>query len=105
MKYVVTLAAFLAPSAAFADAVESAYRLCQVIDGAGLSTQPCEVSGWSGTVTAYLDMTGGEARKTCQGMAEMLSAKGMRFPKRQWTLQIKSPYSGGNSIAYCNLPQ
>ncbi len=88
-----------------ADAVENAYRLCQVIDGTGLGSSPCEVSGWDGSVTATMDMASGEARKTCVGMVSMLAQKNIRFPGRQWTLQIKSPYSGKNSIAYCNLPQ
>lgn len=99
-----TLAISVMPAAA-RDAVDSAYLLCQVIDNTGLSSQPCEVSGWSGTVTATIDTTSGEARIMCAGMASQLRAKGILFSGRQWTLQIKSPYSGGNSIAYCNLPQ
>lgn len=87
------------------DAVNSAFLLCQVIDNTGLSSAPCEVSGWSGTVTATIDTTSGEARTMCAGMTSQLKAKGILFSGRQWTLQIVSPYSGGNSIAYCNLPQ
>ncbi|NKM14169.1 hypothetical protein GFL85_24640 [Rhizobium laguerreae] len=92
-----------APSFA-ADAVSNAYALCQVIDNTGLSSSPCEVSGWSGTVTATIDMDSTNARETCNGMVGMLRQKNIAFTGRQWTLQIKSPYSGGNSIAYCNLP-
>lgn len=89
---------------ALADAVDNAFVLCRVIDGTGLSSSPCEVSGWSGTVTATIDMSSGEARKLCPQIANTMREKGLRFTGRQWTLQIKSPYSGGNTIAFCNLP-
>lgn len=98
-------AASLVAAPALADAVQNAYLLCQVIDNTGLSSSPCEVSGWSGTVTATIDMDSANARETCTGMVGMLKQKSVRFEGRQWTLQIKSPYSGGNSIAYCDLPQ
>jgi hypothetical protein len=98
-------AASLVAAPAFADAVENAYLLCQVIDNTGLSSKPCEVSGWSGSVTATIDMDSSNARETCAGMVGTLKQKNIRFDGRQWTLQIVSPYSSGNSIAYCNLPQ
>ncbi|MBB2674536.1 hypothetical protein [Rhizobium lentis] len=98
-------AASLVAAPAFADAVENAYLLCQVIDNTGLSSSPCEVSGWGGTVTATIDMDSVNARETCTGMIGMLRQKNVRFEGRQWTLQIASPYSGGKSIAFCNLPQ
>lgn len=82
--------------------VENAYALCSTIDGTGLASAPCEVSGWGKSVTTTIDMNSGEARQLCTKVAGMMRGKGMTF-RQGWTLQIKSPYSGTNSIAFCNL--
>ena len=109
MKAWVILAGMLplAVSAAHADSVsstvDSAYALCRVFDGTGLTSSPCEVSGWNSTVTAVVDMTASEARKLCPQIADLMRQKGTRF-NNGWKLQIRSPYSGTNSIAFCNLP-
>jgi len=91
-----------ASHSAKADSVDSAYLLCRLVDGAGLASAPCAVSGWNATVTATVDMNSGEARKLCGQMAELMRQKGHQFDSK-WTLQIKSPYSGANSIAFCRL--
>jgi hypothetical protein len=44
-----------------------------------------------------------EARKLCVQVAALMASKGAHFDSG-WTFQIKSPYSGGSSITYCNLP-
>lgn len=82
--------------------VANAYALCQVIDGTGLGSAPCDVSGWNQSVTAVLDMNSEEARSLCSQVATMVHQKGMTFDDG-WTLQIQSPYSNGSSIAYCQL--
>ncbi|MCQ1771318.1 hypothetical protein NOI24_08405 [Neorhizobium galegae] len=82
--------------------VRAAYALCSVVDGTGLASSPCEVSGWGSSVTATIDMNSTEARDLCQKVASLMRQKGVDFD-RGWTFQIKSPYSGGNSIAYCSL--
>lgn len=89
---------------AAADAVDNAYTLCRLIDSVGLASAPCEVSGWNSSVTTVIDMNSGEARDLCGKIAGTMSQKGMAFGEG-WTLQIASPYSDGNSIAYCNLPR
>lgn len=92
-----------APTAATEDkSVQSAYALCSVIDGTGLASSPCEVSGWGSSVTATIDMTSSEARKLCSQISGEMRSRGVNF-RKGWTLQIKSPYSGENSIAFCNL--
>lgn len=83
--------------------VKHAYTLCEVFDSTGLTSSPCQVSGWNSTVTAVVDMTASEARKLCPQVAGMMQARGARFNKG-WKLQIRSPYSGENSIAFCTLP-
>ena len=93
------------PALADPNALENAYRVCAKVDETGLASKPCRVSEQSRTVTATLDISSGEARDLCTQMADLLWREGIRFPGRQWTLQIASPSSGGNSIASCNLPQ
>lgn len=89
----------LHPAAVLAD---TACALCSVVDSTGLGSQPCEVSGWNSSVTATLDMSSSEARKVCAQVAALLKQKGISFDAG-WTLQIRSPYSGDNTIAYCDL--
>lgn len=101
-KTIATVAAILSASPAFAvDAVDNAYSLCRMLDGTGLTSSKCEVSGWSSTVTTTIDMSSDEARKLCAQISESVADKGMVFGG--WTLNIKSPYSGGNNIAFCTL--
>ena len=87
------------------DAVENAYRVCAKVDETGLASKPCEVSEQSRTVTATLDMSSGVARDLCTQLVDLLWREGIRFPGRQWTLQIASPSSEGDSVVSCNLPQ
>lgn len=91
-----------APAAADEVSVKNAYLLCAFIDGTNLGSAPCEISGWNSSVTAVLDMSSGEARQLCAQIAGMMRDQGHRF-QGGWTFQIKSPYSGGNSIAFCDL--
>lgn len=93
----------LTPLPVAADTVGNAYALCHVIDGRGFSSAPCSVSGWQQAVTATVDMHAAEARKLCPRLAGMMREKNMRFDAG-WRLEIKSPYSGSSTIAFCNLP-
>lgn len=81
---------------------ENAHYLCSMLDGTGLMSEPCAVSGWNSSVTATIDMDGGEARDLCGKLARSMRSNGKTFDKG-WTLQIKSPYSNDKSIAFCNL--
>lgn len=89
-------------TASHADDVGYAYALCQMFDGSNLLSKPCEVSGWSSAVVVTVDMNSGEARKLCPMITNFLAQQSVNF-EGSWTLQIKSPYSGDNSIAYCQL--
>jgi hypothetical protein len=89
---------------AVADDVGSAAYLCALVDATGLASAKCETSVWNSAVIATVDMKSGEARDVCGKIAGHMAEKGRTF-KREWTLQIRSPYSGENSIAYCNLPR
>lgn len=102
MRLMLAAAAALFCTAAQADTVSNAYTLCKFMDGAGMASAPCKVSGWNKTVTATIDMNSGEARKLCAQVAGMMRQQKLPFDAG-WTMQIKSPYSGGNSIAFCNL--
>lgn len=101
LVYVIT-AGLCLPRGALADTVENAYALCRVIDGTGLSSSPCSVSGGQQAVTATIDMVSSEARKLCAQVAGLMREKRMHFDTG-WRLQIKSPYSGSNTIAFCQL--
>lgn len=103
MKALIVAAALtLAPLPGRADAVSNAYALCRVIDGTGFSSAPCSVSGRQQAVTATVDMHAAEARKLCPRLAGLTREKSLRFDAG-WKLEIKSPYSGSSTIAFCNL--
>lgn len=100
-----TIALCFLSAPALADAkgsVESAYRVCALFDSTGLASAPCEVTGWGSSVEVKIDMTAAEARKLCPQVAGMARDKGWSFGKG-WTLKIYSPFSGGDTIAYCDL--
>mgnify|MGYP001371966141 FL=1 len=82
--------------------VDNAYRLCAVFDGTGLTSSKCSVSGWNSSVDVKIDMTSGEARKLCVQVAALARQKGMTFDPG-WQIRIYSPYSGDNTIAFCQL--
>lgn len=96
------IALFSVPAFARTDTVGNAYAVCRLIDSTGLGSKPCEVSAWDSAVIATLDMTSAEARSLCIQLANLLYNKNIKFDGR-WTLQIKSPFSGNNSIAFCRL--
>jgi hypothetical protein len=100
---IVAAALTLAPVPGRADTVSNAYALCRVIDGTGFSSAPCSVSGWQQAVTATLDMHASEAWKLCPRLAGLMREKNLRF-EAGWKLEIKSPYSGSITIAFCSLP-
>ncbi|QXZ80945.1 hypothetical protein [Rhizobium sp. L51/94] len=97
--------ASISSTPAFADTVTDAFFMCKVVDGTGLATAPCEVSGWKQTVTASLDMSSEDARQACKMLTDLAQKYNKHFEEGNWTIQIKSPYSGDNSTAYCNLPK
>ena len=94
--------AFTTP--AFADAVDSAWELCTIIDGANLASEPCEVSGWRTALIVVVDIGGDEAQNLCEQFAQTSADRDLRFESDLWRLQFKSLESGG-IIAMCRLPQ
>lgn len=94
---------FIASSASADNkSVENAYGLCQVFDKTGLVSEPCSVSGWNSSVDVRMDTNGGEARKVCSAVVQMVRKQGLRFDNR-WKIRIYSPYSGDRPIAQCRL--
>jgi hypothetical protein len=92
-------------TAAMADSetsVSNAFGLCRVFDGTDLLSEPCSVSGWNSSVDVKMDTSGGEARKICSDVADMMRAQGIRFDAG-WKIRIYSPFSGDSTIAQCNL--
>lgn len=97
-------ALFALPAEANADDISSANYLCAVMDSTGLTSAKCQLSVWQSAIVATIDMNSGEARDLCGKIAGHMKEKGYTF-QREWTLQIRSPYSGENSIAFCNMPR
>lgn len=100
---VVAICAIAAPLPVAADEVDDAYALCRVADATGLESEPCEVSGWGSAVVFHIDMASDEARGLCANMQGFVRDNGLSFGGK-WKLEIKSPYSNGQPIAYCVLP-
>lgn len=98
----VAVAIALLPQAASADTVDNAYGFCSALDGTGLLSKPCEVSGWSQAIDVSIDTSSSEARKICAGIVAQASQVGAHFDKG-WKVRIYSPYSNGNTIAQCSF--
>lgn len=90
------------PIAAGADTVDNAFRFCRALDGTGVLSKPCEVSGWSQAIDLSIDTSSSEARKICAGIIAQASQVGAHFDKG-WKVRIYSPYSNGNTIAQCGF--
>lgn len=105
MKFLVATTALIVSAAvAKADDVTSANYLCALLDSTGMTSAECELSPWNSAVTTSIDMESGEARKLCAKLSGYMREKGYTF-ERDWQLQIRSPYSGESSIAFCPLPR
>ena len=89
---------------ASADDMRSANYLCAIVDSTGLTSAKCQLAVWQSAIVATIDMNTAEARDLCGKIAVHMKEKGYTFA-RPWTLQIRSPYSGENSIAFCDMPR
>ena len=99
-KLIVSL--FLVSGLFGANTVDNAFILCRALDNTNLLSKECSVSGWNQSVDVHMDMSSGEARKTCPELVSFAKSNGLRFDKG-WKLKIFSPYSNGNTIAQCNF--
>ena len=91
---------------AYADStssVDSAFKMCEMFDSTGALTQKCSVSGSDSSVSIWVDMTSDAAHQLCDLTISKVSGT-LQFDSG-WQLKIYSPYSGGNTIAFCDLPQ
>ena len=102
VRAVAMLVLFCATTARADDSVENAFRLCAIADQTGLTSEPCAVDGWNSSVEITLDMSAGEARKTCSALSDYIRDQGITF-RKGWMLKLYSPYSNGKTIAYCEL--
>jgi hypothetical protein len=82
--------------------VTSAYKVCSTFDGTGITSETCKVSGWDQSVNVRINMVPSEARSLCGQVARKARDLGWDF-QSGWKLKIYSPYSGDNTIAFCNL--
>ena len=85
-----------------ADEITFARGLCTALDRMEIFSKPCDVNGWNTSVDVWLDATAPVAQVYCKQVVDMLDQAGMKFGW-DWDLRIFSPYSGENTIAYCQL--
>lgn len=85
-----------------ADSASSAIALCKVLDSVQTLAKPCEVSGWSNAVQVSADVNGLQGRILCRQIVTLSKKLDLRFGP-EWTLQVFSPFSGENTIAYCDF--
>ena len=88
--------------ASYADTVDNALKFCSALDGTGMLSKPCDVSGWNQSIDITMDAASSEARKICSGIVAQASQVGASFD-RGWKVRIYSPYSDGNTIAQCSF--
>ena len=79
-----------------------AHKLCDMLSAVSDFSQPCDVSGWDHSVSIWMDATGSQAANYCRQVVWLAGEVGMTF-RSNWQLKIFSPYSGENTIAYCQL--
>lgn len=92
------------PALADSDPVVSAKFVCRAAD-AHMSTSPCRYSETDKTVTVSVDLGGSDAKELCHTMQISLMQEHVYFDGDPWKLNLKSPFSGDNTIAFCDLPQ
>lgn len=81
-------------------AAYQASLICQSIDSTGLSSRPCETSGWDSSITVTLDTSSSEARSICQGIVN--ESNGLNFTwDGRWQVKINS--IAGHQLADCTL--
>lgn len=80
---------------------QEARLMCTALDQTGLASAPCSYSGWNSSITMTIDMSANEARNLCQMMVKYARDKTLNL--KGWRLEIRSPYSGNSSIAFCTL--
>lgn len=86
------------------DAVSNAQMLCHAVDTT-ISLSPCTYSEEAKTVTVSVATQGGDPQGLCQTIESSLVEKHIYFGPDPWKLNLKSPTSGNNTIASCDLPQ
>lgn len=91
-----------APTYDATKAVMSAYAICDVMDATGVTTAPCHVDGGASSIVISAPVGVADARALCDEVVKMSRQRDFGF-FGQWKFQIKSPYSGGEPIAWCAL--
>lgn len=86
------------------DSVSNAKTLCRAVDTT-ISLSPCTYSEETKTVTVSVATRGGDAQELCRTIESSLIEKQIYFGADPWKLNLKSPASGDDTIASCDLPQ
>lgn len=81
--------------------VAKALAVCESLNNLGVGTAPCQVAGAS--ITIHTNSSVAHAQMLCSEAVRALRPSGSTFEGR-WTLYVKGPYTGSQSLAYCRLP-
>ncbi|PWE56378.1 hypothetical protein DEM27_08230 [Metarhizobium album] len=82
--------------------IDAAYLICAAVDASGIASKPCDVSGWNSAIQITMDVRGAEAKIICNQLSAAARKNGRVF-QGGWKIEIYSPFSDGNTVAYCNL--
>ena len=64
----VAIAIAVLPQIVTGNTIDNAFKFCSVLDGTGLLSKPCKVSGWSQSIDVSIDTSSSEARRICTGI-------------------------------------
>ncbi len=82
------------------EAIRQARAICTLLDRTGVTTSPCAVGAMTITLHAILEVE--QAREICASIVRRSREANYAFGGK-WKFDIRTPFSGGQSIAWCRL--
>lgn len=85
-----------------AKSVETARKICEIINSSGAAVEPCSYSIWRSVITLRVAAAPDEARDFCLTIKETIH-KNDWFMEPGWRMDIRHSFSGDSNIASCRL--
>jgi len=82
--------------------VETARKICEIIDSSGAAVEPCSYSIWRSAITIRVTAAPDEAKDFCLAIKETIH-KNDWFMEPGWRMDIRHSFSGDSNIASCRL--
>ena len=79
--------------------VNTATKICNVLESTGLAHE-CDISIFTNTISFRVDANAVESKAICNQVANM---EGNYIFRREWTIEVFSPFSGEHAVASCVL--